>query len=117
MLKGVCTMKIQLKESTDMEAYTEITCYTEDQTELAQEIFLEIGLLNEPLLLHQCVKITLEHKGIIFGNNLDTVAKQLGSNAELVMDDTYRIMDMHFKRIANSGVYGGLYRQLKGKEI
>lgn len=117
MLKGVCTMKIQLKESTDMDAYTEITCYTEDQTELAKETFLGIGLLNEPLLLRDCVKIALEHKGIIFGNDLDTVAKRLGSNAELVMDDTYRIMDMYFKRIPNSGVCGGLYRQLRGKEI
>lgn len=126
-------MTIQLKESSDVVDCTEICCYTEDNIQLATDIFLGVDLLNNPLLLRHYVKTALEHAGIIFGNDLDSVAKRLGSNVELVTDDTYRIVDflncsiedfnngtaekMYFKRIPNAGVRGGLYRQLSGDEI
>lgn len=126
-------MKIRLKESLDMVNCTEICCYTEDYIQLTTEIFLGVGLLNDPFLLRHCIKTALERAGIIFGDELDNIAKRFGSNVELVTDGIYRIVDflncstedfnsetakkMYFKRIANSGVCGGLYRQLIREEI
>lgn len=126
-------MKIRLKESSDMVDCTEICCYTEDYIQLTTEIFLGVGLLNDPFLLRHCIKTALERAGIILGDELDDIAKRLDSSVELVTDGIYRIVDflncptedfnsetakkMYFKRIANSGVCGGLYRQLSGNEI
>lgn len=126
-------MKIHLEESSGMVACTEISCYTKGQVRLAKETFIGVGMLNEPLQLRQCIKTALEHAGILFGNDLDIVARKFNSRAELVSSDTYRIVDllncstedfkngvaekMYFKRIPNTGIRGGLYRQLSGDEI
>ncbi len=126
-------MKIQLKEFLDMVACTEICCYTDEQTQLAKETFIGVGMLNEPIQLNRCIKIALEHAGILFGNDLDTVARRFNSSADLVSSGTYRIVDllnysmvdfkngtaytMYFKEIPNTGVRGGLYRQLSNDEI